>query len=78
MVRKVIFTEENYKTDKATRVLMLYHQLLSGQTIDKVTYSLEHGVNERTFDRDIETVRLFLRDIYSGDQLLFDRESNGS
>lgn len=62
--------------DKATRVLILYHQLLSGQVIDKVTYSLEHDINERTFDRDIETVRLFLRDIYSGEQVLFDRESN--
>ena len=68
--------EENYKTDKATRVLMLYHQLLSGQVVDKVTYLLEHEVNERTFDRDIETIRLFLSDIYSGEQLLFDRESN--
>lgn len=62
--------------DKATRVLILYHQLLSGQMIDKVTYSLEHGINERTFDRDIETIRLFLKDIYSGDQVLFDRENN--
>ena len=72
----MIFTEDNYKTDKATRILMLYHQLLNGQSVDKVTYSLEHGVNERTFDRDIEEIRLFLNDIYSGDQLLFDRESN--
>lgn len=72
----MIFTGEHYKMDKATRVLILYHQLLSGQVIDKVTYSLEHDINERTFDRDIETVRLFLRDIYSGEQVLFDRESN--
>lgn len=62
--------------DKATRVLILYHQLLSGQMIDKVTYSLEHGINERTFDRDIETIRLFLKDIYSGDQVLFIQENN--
>ena len=48
--------EDNFKTDKATRVLMLYHQLLGGHTVDKYTYSLEHGVNERTFDRDIETI----------------------
>lgn len=68
--------KENFKTDKATRVLMLYHQLLGGHAVDKYTYSLEHGVNERTFDRDIETIRLFLSDIYSSDQLLFDRENN--
>lgn len=68
--------EDIFKTDKATRVLMLYHQLLGGHTVDKYTYSLEYGVNERTFDRDIETIRSFLSDIYSPNQLLFDRENN--
>lgn len=68
--------EDIFKTDKATRVLMLYHQLLGGHTVDKFTYSLEHGVNERTFDRDIETVRSFLSDIYSQEQLLYDRDNH--
>lgn len=69
----VIVTE---KTDKVTRVLILYHQLLSGQYVDKTLFSLTHNINERTFDRDIEDVRLFLSEIYSGEELLFDKESN--
>lgn len=55
---------------------MLYHQMLSGQKIDKLTYTLEHNVDERTFDRDIGAIRTFLSDIFSNEQLLFDRASN--
>lgn len=64
------------KTDKVTRVLILYHQLLNGQYIDKTLFSLTHNINERTFDRDIEDIRLFLSEVYSGEELLFDKESN--
>mgnify|MGYP000354585598 CR=1 FL=1 len=67
---------DSMKADKATRILMLYRQLLCGQSVDKVTYSLEYGINERTFSRDIETIRVFLGEIYSENQLLFDRDSN--
>jgi predicted DNA-binding transcriptional regulator YafY len=63
------------KTDKTTRVLMLYHRLLNGQYIDKITFSLDHGINERTFDRDIEDVRLFLSDSFSASELVFDKET---
>ncbi|MDD2426285.1 MAG: hypothetical protein PHU00_09745, partial [Bacteroidales bacterium] len=63
------------KTDKTTRILMLYHRLLNGQYIDKITFSLDHGINERTFDRDIEDVRLFLSDSFSLSELVFDKET---
>ena len=72
---KVIHTN-NFRTGKATRVLMLYQRLLKGELVDKITYSLEYGVNERTFDRDIEEIRMFLSETYSSDELLFDRETN--
>ena len=39
---------------------MLYHQLLNGEHIDKAAFSLEHNIMERSFDRDIEDIRLFL------------------
>lgn len=64
-----------YKTDKATRVLMLYHRLLQGEHIDKAGFSVEHGINERTFDRDIEDIRLFLSDIYSVEEVVYDAET---
>lgn len=63
------------KTDKITRVLTLYHQLINGQHIDKSVFSLEHGINERSFDRDIEDIRLFLSEIFSARELVFDKET---
>lgn len=63
------------KTDKNTRVLMLYHSLLNGEHIDKQTFILSHSINERTFDRDIESLRLFLSEMYSPDELLYDRDT---
>ena len=64
------------KMDKVTRVLMLYHRLLNGQYIDKALFSVENNINERTFDRDIEDIRLFLSEIYSSEELLFDKSTN--
>lgn len=63
------------KTDKNTRILMLYHQLLNGEQIDKTAFSIEHGINERTFDRDIEDIRIFLSESYSGNEVNFDRQT---
>lgn len=60
------------KTNKATRVLMLYHRLLQGEHIDKAGFSVEHGINERTFDRDIEDIRVFLSNIYSVEEVVYD------
>ena len=54
---------------------MLYHQLLNGEHIDKAAFSLEHNITERSFDRDIEDIRLFLSEIFSSNELLFDKES---
>lgn len=64
-----------HQTDKTTRILTLYHRLLNGQHIDKPSFSAEHGINERSFDRDIEDIRLFLSEIYSCSEVLFDRNT---
>ena len=64
-----------YKTDKATRALILYNRLLQGEHIDKASFVLEHGINERTFDRDIENVRMFLSEIYSTEEVCFDKQT---
>jgi len=50
--------------------------LLNGQHVDKASFSVEHSINERTFDRDIEDVRLFLSEIYSCNEVIFDKQSN--
>lgn len=63
------------KTDKITRILILYHKLLNGEHIDKAAFSLEHNITERSFDRDVEDIRLFLSEIFSSSELLFDKIS---
>lgn len=60
-------------TDKNTRILSLYHQLLTGIKVRKQTFCLENGINERSFDRDIEDVRLFLCDMQPYCELIYDR-----
>lgn len=61
-------------TDKITRILILYYRLIRGEWISKTEFSIEHGITERTFDRDIEDIRIFLSEIYTSKELLFDRE----
>lgn len=65
----------NNKTDKNTRILMLYHQLLEGHHVDKEVFVNEHGINARTFDRDIEDIRLFLSEIYSVNEVVYDKQT---
>ena len=64
------------ETDKVTRVLALYSQLLSGKQINKTNFCLEYGIEKRSFDRDIEDIRLFLSESYSFDELSYSRKEN--
>lgn len=64
-------------TDKVTRVLMLFYDLCEGKYINKNEYCTEHGIAERSFDRDIEDIRLFLNEIYSGNDIIYDRTRKG-
>lgn len=50
--------------------------LSKGNKVYKSLFSMEHGINERSFDRDIEDIRLFLSEIYSPDELVFDKAEN--
>ena len=62
--------------DKVTRMLMLYSKLTKGEPISKISYCLETGVDARTFDRDIEDMRLYLSETFSPDELFYDRLNN--
>ena len=64
------------RTDKNTRILMLYDALLNGYSVDKQMFSMEHGIDERSFDRDIKDIRNFLDESHSFEKLMFDKESN--
>lgn len=62
------------RVDKITRVLMMYSKLIQGGKIYKSAFCMEMNIDRRTFDRDIEDIRLFLSETYQGDELLYDRE----
>lgn len=64
-------------TDMTTRILKMYKILNGGMEIQKTSFCREHNISERTFDRDIEKIRLFLSEEYSGKevQYSFDRGS---
>ena len=64
------------KTDKITRILILYSMLAKGNKVYKSIFSMEHEINERSFDRDVEDIRLFLSEIYSPNELVFDKTEN--
>ncbi len=61
-------------TDKVTRVLIMYQRLLHGNKIDKQMFMFEHDIDRRSFERDIDDIRLFLSENYTGSELLYDRE----
>lgn len=61
---------------KVTRMLILYQRLFSGEKINKTTFCLEFEITKRSFDRDIEDIRLFLSESFSTNELLYNRKEN--
>lgn len=62
--------------DKTTRVLLLFYHLSRGKHINKSNFCQEHNITGRTFDRDVEDIRLFLSELYTCSELVFDRATN--
>lgn len=62
--------------DKITRILRLYAQLAQGKKVNKANFCIETGCMERSFDRDIEDIRLYLADFFCGQELVYDRTEN--
>ena len=46
--------------DKITRILLLYSKLMKGEEVDKIMFCFENNCSSRTFERDIEDIRLYL------------------
>lgn len=59
--------------DKVTRVLILYHKLFNGERVYKDGFVKEYCIGERTFSRDIEDIRMFLGEMNSLDEVVYDR-----
>lgn len=54
-------------------MLLLYSKLLRGEKINKLAFCLEADILPRTFDRDIEDIRLYLSELFYAEELLYDR-----
>ena len=62
--------------DKVTRILLLYSKLIQGEEINKTLFCFENEYSPRSFDRDIDAIRLFLSDTFSMSELTYDRTKN--
>lgn len=62
--------------DKLTRLLWLYSKLLNGEEVNKWSFCLEADCQSRSFDRDIEDIRMFLSETYQVANLLYSRSEN--
>ena len=62
--------------DKITRMLLLYSKLVRGEPVNKISFCMETESNERSFDRDIEDVRLYLSESFSTEEVIYDRTNN--
>ena len=50
----------NESKDKISRVLDIYTKLMNGSLVRKEEEAAKYNVNERSIQRDIEDIRLFL------------------
>ena len=50
------------KGDKTGRILSIYTKLIEGYTVNKSEEAEKYGVNERSIQRDIDDIRIFLCD----------------
>lgn len=62
--------------DKITRMLILYSSLINGEEINKTIFCFENDCSPRSFDRDIEDIRLFLSESFSVLELNYNRINN--
>lgn len=71
----------NESKDKISRVLDIYTKLLNGSLVRKEEEAAKYNVNERSIQRDIEDIRLFLENsaVASGyaDSLVYDWKRKG-
>lgn len=61
--------------DKTTRILILYSLLANGERINKTIFCFENDYSHRSFDRDIEDIRMFLSESFSPLELNYNRQN---
>ena len=72
---------EKENSDRINRILGMYTKLVDGYVVNKSEAAIAYGVNEKSIQRDINTIRDFL-DLNAGNQgfvnsIVYDREKKG-
>jgi predicted DNA-binding transcriptional regulator YafY len=62
------------RTDKSFRLLQLHERLSRGESITKDAALDEFGIPPKTFQRDIDSLRLYCAE-HSGGDLVYDRKT---
>lgn len=71
---------ENEKEVKTIRTLDIYTQLINGYVVNKAAMAEKYGVNERSIQRDIEMIRIYMAETdneYLGNTVVYDRIQKG-
>lgn len=61
----------------AERILGIYTKLLDGNVIIKADEAAHYGVTERSIQRDIDSLRAFLADQHTDQDVIYDRKQGG-
>lgn len=68
-------------SNKSNRVLDIYTKLMAGKIVNKSDEARDHGVDERSIQRDIEEIKCFLDEDTSAtgykNKVVYDREKKG-
>ncbi len=62
---------------KSMRLLMIYARLVDGEVLKKSNLATEFGVTQRSIQRDIESLRIFLSDEMMGREVVYDAKAKG-
>lgn len=62
---------------KSDRLLKMYSRLVNGEILNKYKLAEEYHVNQRSIQRDIESLRCFLSEQEVGQDIVYDRKQKG-
>lgn len=62
---------------KSMRLLAIYARLLDGEILNKSKLADEFGVTNRSIQRDIESLRVFLSEEMMGREVIYDAKAKG-
>lgn len=70
---------KNFKNEKSFRLLDMYERLNKGEILYKSQLSEQYGVSEKSIQRDISDLRIYLVEHHENDdnELVYDKKLNG-